>query len=432
MHDKAQIIELENDWATNPRWVGVTRKYPASEVVRLRGSIQLHYTLAEMGATRLWHLLHAEPLIRALGALTGNQAVEMVSAGLQAIYLSGWQVAGDANDALQMYPDQSLYPVSSVPNVIKRLNNALVRADQIQHMQGKNDIYWFAPIVADAEAGFGGPLNTFELIKAMIEAGAAAVHLEDQLSSLKKCGHMGGKVLVTTHEFVPKLIAARLAADVLGVPTLIIARTDSLGANLIRAINDPVDEKFATGEQTVEGYWTVRGGIEYAIAKACAYAPYADMLWCETGKPDIGEAREFAQGVHEKFPNKMLAYNCSPSFNWQRNLDEKTMATFQEKLAEMGYKFQFVTLAGFHTLNMSMFELAHAYRSQGMLAYSKMVQEREFAMEKEGYMATKHQSFVGAGYFDEVQIAVTGEGISTTALKGSTEEEQFAQPAAAH
>jgi isocitrate lyase len=432
MHDREQIIELENDWASNPRWQGVVRKYPASEVVRLRGSIQLHYTLAEMGATRLWHLLHAEPFIRALGALTGNQAVEMVSAGLQAIYLSGWQVAGDANDALQMYPDQSLYPVSSVPNVIKKLNNALIRADQIQHMQGKNDIHWFAPIVADAEAGFGGPLNTFELIKAMIEAGAAAVHLEDQLSSLKKCGHMGGKVLVTVHEFVPKLIAARLAADVLGVPTIIVARTDSLGANLIRAINDPVDEKFATGEQTVEGYWTVRGGIDYAIAKACAYAPYADMLWCETSKPDIGEARAFAQGVHEKFPNKMLAYNCSPSFNWQRNLDEKTMATFQENLAEMGYKFQFVTLAGFHTLNMSMFELAHAYRRQGMLAYSKMVQEREFAMEKEGYMATKHQSFVGAGYFDEVQIAVTGEGISTTALKGSTEEAQFAQPAVVH
>ena len=426
MHDKAQMIELENDWATNPRWDGVTRKYPAAEVVRLRGSIQLHYTLAEMGATRLWHLLHREPFIRALGALTGNQAVEMVSAGLKAIYLSGWQVAGDANDALQMYPDQSLYPVSSVPNVIRKLNNALIRADQIQHMQGKSDTYWFAPIVADAEAGFGGPLNTFELIKSMIEAGAAAVHLEDQLSSLKKCGHMGGKVLVTTHEFIPKLIAARLAADVLGVPTIIIARTDSLGANLIRAINDPVDEKFATGEQTVEGYWTVRGGIEYAIAKACAYAPYADMLWCETAKPDIGEAREFAQGVHEKFPHKMLAYNCSPSFNWQRNLDEKSMATFQEQLAEMGYKFQFVTLAGFHTLNMSMFELAHAYKDQGMLAYSKMVQEREFAMEKDGYMATKHQSFVGAGYFDEVQIAVTGEGVSTTALKGSTEEEQFA------
>ena len=433
MHDKAQIIELENDWATNPRWEGVTRKYPASEVVRLRGSIQLHYTLAEMGATRLWHLLHTEPFIRALGALTGNQAVEMVSAGLKAIYLSGWQVAGDANDALQMYPDQSLYPVSSVPNVIRKLNNALIRADQIQHMQGQSDLYWFAPIVADAEAGFGGPLNTFELIKAMIEAGAAAVHLEDQLSSLKKCGHMGGKVLVTTHEFVPKLIAARLAADVLGVPTIIVARTDSLGAHLIRAINDPVDEKFATGEQTVEGYWTVRGGIEYAMAKACAYAPYADLLWCETAKPDIGEAREFAQGVHEKFPNKMLAYNCSPSFNWKRNIDEKTMAIFQEQLAEMGYKFQFVTLAGFHTLNMSMFELAQAYRDQGMLAYSKLVQEREFAMEKEGYLATKHQSFVGAGYFDEVQIAVTGEGISTTALKGSTEEEQFSsEPAQAH
>jgi isocitrate lyase len=432
MHDRAQIIELENDWATNPRWEGVTRKYPASEVVRLRGSIQLHYTLADMGAKRLWHLLHTEPFIRALGALTGNQAVEMVSAGLKAIYLSGWQVAGDANDALQMYPDQSLYPVSSVPNVIRKLNNALVRADQIQHMQGRDDIYWFAPIVADAEAGFGGPLNTFELIKAMIEAGAAAVHLEDQLSSLKKCGHMGGKVLVTTHEFIPKLIAARLAADVLGVPTIIIARTDSLGAHLIRAINDPVDEKFATGEQTVEGYWEVRGGIEYAIAKARAYAPYADMLWCETGKPDLGEAREFAQGVHEKFPGKMLAYNCSPSFNWKRNLDDKAMATFQEQLAELGYKFQFVTLAGFHTLNMSMFELAHAYKDQGMLAYSKLVQEREFAMEQDGYLATKHQSFVGAGYFDEVQIAVTGEGVSTTALKGSTEEEQFAPPVAAH
>ncbi len=426
MHDREQIIELENDWASNPRWEGVVRKYPASEIVRLRGSIQLHYTLAEMGATRLWHLLETEPLIRALGAMTGNQAVEMVAAGLKAIYASGWQVAGDANDALQMYPDQSLYPVSSMPNLVKKLNNALVRADQIQHMQGKDDIYWFAPIVADAEAGFGGPLNTFELCKALIEAGAASIHLEDQLSSLKKCGHMGGKVLVAVHEFVPKLIAARLASDVLGVPSIIVARTDSLGAHLIRSINDPVDEKFATGEQTVEGYWEVKGGIEYAIAKAQAYAPYADMLWCETSKPDIGEAREFAQGVREQFPHKMLAYNCSPSFNWKRNLDEKTMATFQEKLAEMGYRFQFVTLAGFHTLNLSMFELANAYREQGMLAYSKTVQEREFELEKSaGYMAVKHQSFVGAGYFDEIQIAVTGEGISTTALKGSTEEEQF-------
>jgi isocitrate lyase len=426
MHDQQQTIELANEWATNPRWEGIVRPYPASEVVRLRGSIQLYYTLATMGATRLWHLLKTEPFIRALGALTGNQAVEMVQAGLKAIYLSGWQVAGDANDALQMYPDQSLYPVTSVPNIIRRINNALVRADQIQHMQGRTDVYWFAPIVADAEAGFGGPLNTFELIKSMIEAGAAAVHLEDQLSSLKKCGHMGGKVLVAVHEFIPKLVAARLASDVLGVPTIIVARTDSLGAHLIRSINDPVDEKFATGETTVEGYWNVKGGIEYAIAKARAYAPYADMLWCETSKPDLGEAREFAQGVHERFPGKMLAYNCSPSFNWKRNLDEKTMATFQEKLSEMGYKFQFVTLAGFHTLNLGMFELAHAYRDEGMLAYSKRVQEREFELERvAGYSAVKHQSFVGAGYFDEIQIAITGEGVSTTALKGSTEEEQF-------
>ena len=425
MHDQDQIIEIQNDWKTNPRWDGVTRPYPASEVVRLRGSIQLHYTLATMGATRLWHLLKTEPFVRALGALTGNQAVEMVQAGLKAIYLSGWQVAGDANDALQMYPDQSLYPVSSVPNLIKRINNALVRADQIQHMQHRNDTNWFAPIFADAEAGFGGPLNTFELIKAMIEAGAAAVHLEDQLSSLKKCGHMGGKVLVTTREFIPKLVAARLASDVLGAPTIIVARTDADGANLIRSVNDPVDEKFATGEQTIEGYYVVRGGVEYAIAKGRAYAPYADMIWCETSKPDIGEAREFAQGIHEKFPGKMLAYNCSPSFNWKMNLDEKTMRTFQEQLAEMGYKFQFVTLAGFHALNTSMFELAHAYKKDGMLAYSAL-QEREFELEKKhGYRAIKHQSFVGAGYFDEVQIAITGEEVSTTALKGSTEEAQF-------
>ncbi|CAG0947156.1 isocitrate lyase [Anaerolineae bacterium] len=426
MHDQDQIIEIQNDWKTNPRWDGITRPYPASEVVRLRGSIQLHYTLATMGATRLWHLLKTEPFVRALGALTGNQAVEMVQAGLKAIYLSGWQVAGDANDALQMYPDQSLYPVSSVPNLIKRLNNALVRADQIQHMQHRDDTYWFTPIFADAEAGFGGPLNTFELIKAMIEAGTAAVHLEDQLSSLKKCGHMGGKVLVTTREFIPKLVAARLASDVLGVPTIIVARTDADGANLIRSVNDPVDEKFATGEQTIEGYYVVRGGVEYAIAKGRAYAPYADMIWCETGKPDIGEAREFAQGIHEKFPGKLLAYNCSPSFNWKLNLDEKTMRTFQEQLAEMGYKFQFVTLAGFHALNTSMFELAHAYKNEGMLAYSAL-QEREFELEKQhGYRAVKHQSFVGAGYFDEVQIAITGEQVSTTALKGSTEEAQFA------
>ena len=427
MHDQQQAIELTNEWATNPRWEGIVRPYPAAEVVRLRGSIQLYYTLAHMGATRLWHLLRTEPFIRALGALTGNQAVQQVAAGLKAIYLSGWQVAGDANDALQMYPDQSLYPVSSVPNVIRRINNALIRADQIQHMQGRSDVYWFAPIVADAEAGFGGPLNTFELIKAMIEAGAAAAHLEDQLSSLKKCGHMGGKVLVAVHEFVPKLVAARLASDVLGVPTIIIARTDADNAHLIRSVNDPVDEKFMTGETTVEGYWVVRGGLEYAIAKGLAYAPYADMVWCETSKPDLGEAREFAQGIHAKFPGKMLAYNCSPSFNWKRNLDEKTMATFQEKLGEMGYKFQFVTLAGFHTLNTSMFDLAQAYKHDGMAAYSRL-QEREFELEREyGYRAIKHQSFVGAGYFDEIQIAITGEGVSTTALKGSTEEEQFTQ-----
>jgi isocitrate lyase len=425
MHNHEQAIDLTNDWNTNPRWQGITRPYPASEVVRLRGSVQLHYTLAQMGATRLWYLLSTEPFVRALGAMTGNQAVECVAAGLKAIYVSGWQAAGDANDALQMYPDQSLYPVSSVPNLVKRVNNALVRADQIQHMQGKNEVDWFVPVVADAEAGFGGPLNTFELIKAMIEAGAAAIHLEDQLSSLKKCGHMGGKVLVPVREFVPKLIAARLAADTLGVPTIIIARTDADGAHLIRAINDPIDEKFATGEQTVEGYYHVRGGLEYAIAKGCAYAPYADMIWCETSKPDLGHAREFAQGIHENFPGKWLAYNCSPSFNWKLNLDDKTMATFQERLAEMGYKFQFVTLAGWHALNAGMFELAHAYSTEGMLAYSRL-QEHEFQMERDwGYRAAKHQSFVGAGYFDEIQIAVTGEGISTTALKGSTEEAQF-------
>ena len=425
MREDRDVIELQNDWATNPRWQGITRPYPASEVVRLRGSIRLHYTLAEMGATRLWHLLHSEPLVRALGALTGNQAVEMVSAGLKAIYVSGWQVAGDANDALQMYPDQSLYPVSSVPNVIRRINNAFVRSDQIQHMQGHDDVYWFAPIVADAEAGFGGPLNTFELVKAMIEAGTAAIHLEDQLSSLKKCGHMGGKVLVAVHEFVPKLVAARLASDVLGVPTLIVARTDADSAGLIRSINDPLDERFATGEQTVEGYFAVRGGLEYAIAKACAYAPYADLLWCETSRPDLGEAREFAQAIHEHFPRKLLAYNCSPSFNWRRHLDANQIARFQEELAGFGYRFQFVTLAGFHALNAGMFELAQAYRDEGMTAYARL-QEREFELEREhGYRAVKHQSFVGAGYFDEVQMAVTGEGVSTRALAGSTEEAQF-------
>jgi isocitrate lyase len=422
------VLALERDWQTNARWRGVQRNYTASEVVRLRGSIQIQHTLAEMGARRLWKLLESEPFVRSLGAMSGNQAVEMVAAGLKAIYVSGWQVAGDANDSLQMYPDQSLYAVGSVPTLIKRINNALVRADQIQALQRSGETYWFAPLVADAEAGFGGTLNVFELVKAMIEAGTAGVHLEDQVSALKKCGHMGGKVLVGVHEFIPKLNAARLAADVMGVPTIIIARTDAEGAHLMHTINDPVDQEFATGERTVEGYYQVRGGIELAIAKGRAYAPYADLVWCETNKPDLGEAREFAAGIHEKFPNKWLAYNCSPSFNWRKHLDEKTMLTFQEKLADMGYKFQFVTLAGFHTLNASMFSLAHDYTLEGMLAYSRL-QEHEFEMEREhGYKAVKHQSFVGAGYFDEVQTALTGDAVSTRGLTGSTEEEQFRMP----
>ena len=425
MSNQQQILALENEWKSAPRWKGITRNFTAADVVRLRGSVRIQHTLAEMGARRLWHLLETEPFVRSLGAVSGNQAVEMVAAGLQAIYVSGWQVAGDANDSLQMYPDQSLYSVSSVPTLIKRINNALQRADQIHHMQGKADTHWFAPLVADAEAGFGGTLNVFELVKAMIVAGTAGVHLEDQVSALKKCGHMGGKVLVGVHEFLPKLNAARLAADVMGVPTLIIARTDADGANLMHTINDPVDEMFMTGDRTIEGYYVVRGGIELAIAKGRAYAPFADLVWCETSKPDLGEAREFAQGIHEKFPGKWLAYNCSPSFNWKKHLDEKTMLTFQEKLGDMGYKFQFVTLAGFHTLNASMFELAHNYNLEGMLAYSRL-QEKEFEMEYEyGYKAVKHQSFVGAGYFDEVQTALTGEAVSTKALTGSTEEAQF-------
>ncbi|MCC7163622.1 MAG: isocitrate lyase [Anaerolineae bacterium] len=424
-----QVLKLERDWQTNPRWRGIQRTYTASEVVKLRGSVQIHHTLAEMGAKRLWELLETEPFVRALGAVTGNQAVEMVSAGLKSIYVSGWQVAGDANDSLQMYPDQSLYSVSSVPTLIKRINNALQRADQIQHLNdphaGATAPTWFAPLVADAEAGFGGTLNVFELVKAMIEAGTAGIHLEDQVAALKKCGHMGGKVLVGVHEFVPKLNAARLAADVMGVPTVIIARTDAEGAHLMHTINDPIDDKFATGERTIEGFYRVRGGLELAIAKGRAYAPYADLVWCETNKPDLGEAREFAQAIHEAVPGKWLAYNCSPSFNWKKNLDGRTMLTFQEKLGEMGYKYQFVTLAGFHTLNASMFELAQAYNIEGMLAYSR-VQEREFEMEREfGYKAAKHQSFVGAGYFDEVQTAITGANVSTKALEGSTEQAQF-------
>ena len=426
MYTEKQVSELENTWKTSPRWKGIQRHYSAEDVIRLRGSIQIEHTLARMGAERLWHLLSTEPFIRALGALTGNQAVQQVQAGLKAIYLSGWQVAGDANSAYQTYPDQSLYPVDSVPTIIRRINNALMRADQIQHMEGKDEIHWFAPIIADAEAGFGGPLNTFELIKSMIEAGAAAVHLEDQLSSLKKCGHMGGKVLVPVSEFVHKLVTARLAADVLGVPTLLVARTDADSASLIRAEFDPIDQPFLTGERSYEGYFYIKGGLEYAIARGLAYAPFSDLVWCETAKPDLGEAREFAQAIHEKFPGKWLAYNCSPSFNWRRNLDDKTITTFQDKLGEMGYKFQFVTLAGFHTLNASMFDLAQAYKDEGMCAYSRL-QQREFEMEERyGYKAIKHQAFVGAGYFDEILMTITERQASTAALKGSTEEEQFA------
>lgn len=429
MYTKKQVTELANTWKNDPRWEGIVRTYSAEEVVRLRGSIHVEHTLARMGAERLWELFKAEPFIRALGALTGNQAVQQVQAGLKAIYLSGWQVAGDANSAYHTYPDQSLYPVDSVPTIIRRINNALLRADQIQHMENSDEeIYWLAPIIADAEAGFGGPLNTFELIKAMIEAGAGGIHLEDQLSSLKKCGHMGGKVLVPVSEFIHKLITARLAADVLGIPTILIARTDADSATLIRAEFDPVDQAFLTGERSYEGYFYVKGGLDYAIARGLAYAPYADLVWCETTKPDLGEAREFAQEIHNKFPGKWLAYNCSPSFNWRRHLDDRAITSFQEKLGEMGYKFQFVTLAGFHTLNASMFELAQAYKAEGMCAYSRL-QQKEFEMEhRYGYTAIKHQSFVGAGYFDEVLMTITEHKSSTTAMKGSTEEEQFEEP----
>ena len=429
MYQKYQpksVAELDREWATAERWQGITRPYSAKEVDKLRGTLQNDHTVARMGAERLWELLKTESLVRALGALTGNQAVQQVQAGLKAIYLSGWQVAGDANDALTMYPDQSLYPVTSVPTVLRKINNALIRADQIQHMEGRDgDVHYFAPIVADAEAGFGGTLNTFELIKAMIEAGASGVHLEDQLSSAKKCGHMGGKVIVPIHDFIQKLIACRLAADVMGVPTVLIGRTDSLGATLLLGDVDSVDKAHLTGERTSDGYYRVRNGLGYAVARALEYAPYVDLVWCETSTPDMGEAHEFAKAIRAKYPNKMLAYNCSPSFNWKRNLDDKQIGRFQEELAEMGYKFQFITLAGFHTLNASMFELAHGYHRTGMTAFVK-VQENEFKMEKEnGFKAIKHQAFVGAGYFDKVQTTVNGGDVSTGAMKGSTEEEQF-------
>ncbi len=421
----AQAKALTYNWQTSARWHGVQRPYRAEQVLKLRGSVRLQYTLAEMGAQRLWELLQREPFLRTLGAQTGNQAVQMVQAGLKAIYLSGWQVAGDANNADQTYPDQSLYPADSAPRLVRRINNALLRADQIQHMAGKNSVHWLAPIVADAEAGFGGVLNAFELAKALIEAGAAGIHLEDQLASAKKCGHMGGKVLVPTREAIQKLVSARLAADVMGVPTLIIARTDADSAQLVTSDIDPADHAFITGERTHEGFFRIKGSLDYAIARGLAYAPYADLVWCETSTPDLGEAREFAHAIHSQFPGKLLAYNCSPSFNWRRHVDEATIAHFQEELGAMGYKFQFVTLAGFHALNSSMFELATAYREQGMAAYSRL-QEKEFELERTmNFSAVKHQSFVGAGYFDEVQMTVTGGLASTVALTGSTEEAQF-------
>lgn len=425
MDRQQQAETLAKSWESEPRWQGIERPYTAEQVVRLRSSFQIEYTFARLGAERLWNLMNSEPYVQALGALTGNQAVQQVLAGLKAIYLSGWQVAADANTAGQTYPDQSLYPSDSVPAVVRKINNALLRADQLQHLHDRGNIYWLAPIVADIEAGFGGPLNTFELTKACIDAGAAAVHLEDQISSLKKCGHMGGKVLAPASEYLRKFVAARLASDVLGVPTIMVARTDAHGAQLTRSDIDPIDQPFMTGERTVEGYFEVRGGLELAIARSLAYAPYADVIWCETSSPDLGEAREFAQAIQEKFPNKLMAYNCSPSFNWGLHMDETTLLGFQEELGSMGYKFQFVTLAGFHALNASMFELAHAYKTEGMAAYSQL-QEHEFQMERElGYSAVKHQSFVGAGYYDEVQMVISGGETATAALKGSTEEEQF-------
>src|ERR1700726_1421315 len=415
----------QNRWIRpEVRWKDVIRPYTKEEVERLRGTVKIEYTLARLGAERLWKLLQEEDYVPTLGAMTGNQAVQQVHAGLKAIYLSGWQVAADANLAGQMYPDQSLYPANSVPAEVKRINNALLRADQIRHLEGRHHIHWLSPIVADAEAGLGGPLNVFELIKAMIEAGAAGVHLEDQLASEKKCGHMGGKVLIPTCQAIRNLVAARLAADVSNVPTIIIARTDANGAKLLTSDIDVRDHEFLSGERTAEGFFRVRAGLDQAIARARSYAPYADLVWCETNTPDLDEARHFAESVREKFPDKLLAYNCSPSFNWKSKLDDATIARFQRELGAMGYKFQFVTLAGFHALNLSMFELARGYRDGGMAAYARL-QQAEFQRESDGYQATTHQRFVGTGYFDQVAQAIAGGDSSTTALHGSTEQEQF-------
>ncbi|MDA8016004.1 MAG: isocitrate lyase [Thermoanaerobaculia bacterium] len=412
------------DWETNPRWAGTSRPYSSEQVRRLRGSIRVEYTLARLGAARLWELLHREDYVHALGALTGNQAMQQVKAGLQAIYCSGWQVAADANVSGQMYPDQSLYPVNSVPELVKRINRSLMRADQIHHAEGASDVEWLAPIVADAEAGFGGPLHAFELMKAMIEAGAAGVHFEDQLAAEKKCGHLGGKVLVPTRQFVQTLVSARLAADVSGVPTVLVARTDANSARLMTSDIDEYDRVDMTGDRTEEGFFRIRGGLETAIRRGLAYAPYADLLWCETSTPDLAEARRFAEAIRQSFPNQMLAYNCSPSFNWAAKLDGATIAKFQRELGAMGYKFQFVTLAGFHSLNHSMFQLASGYRDRGMAAYSEL-QQAEFADESQGYSATRHQREVGTGYFDAVREVVTGGLTSTSAMAESTEIAQF-------
>jgi len=424
MSKATDIEKLKQKWSQEDRWNGVVRAYSAEEVVDLKGSFPIEYTLARMGAERFWRDLHNEPVISALGAVTGNQAVESVEAGLKAVYCSGWQVAGDGNSAGEMYPDQSLYPVDSVPKMVERINNALLRTDQIHHLDDNHSIDWMVPIVADAEAGFGGNLNAFELTKHMIKAGAAAVHFEDQLSSAKKCGHMGGKVLVSTQDAINKLIAARLAADVMNVPTLLIARTDANAANLLQSDVDHRDHKFLTGERTEDGFFSAKPGIEQAIDRSLSYAPYADLLWFETAKPDLSEAERFSKEIHEKFPGKLLAYNCSPSFNWQANLSEIELREFRERLAAMGFKFQFVTLAGWHALNLVMFELSKDYLQDGMYAYSEM-QQREIANEPNGFRATKHQAFVGTGYFDAVQTTITSGVSSTTAMDGSTEEDQF-------
>ncbi len=424
MKTSLNTTALEKEWAMNPRWKGVERPYSAADVMRLRGSYRIEYSIARQMAEKLWNRLNSQDFVAALGALTGNQAVQEVAAGLEAIYLSGWQVAADANLAGQMYPDQSLYPANSVPAVVERINNALLRADQIQSTSGEGNKEWLVPIVADAEAGFGGNLNAFELMKEMIKAGAAGVHFEDQLSSAKKCGHLGGKVLVPTREAIDKLVAARLATDVLDVPTVIIARTDADAANLLTSDIDERDRKFCTGERTSEGFYMVNAGIEQAIDRGLSYAPYADLLWMETSKPDLEEARLFAEAIHARFPGKMLAYNCSPSFNWASRLSVEEMESFREKLAALGFRFQFITLAGFHALNTSMFELSLAYRKRGMAGYSEL-QQREFALAGEGFTAAKHQAFVGTGYYDDVQNTITAGKASTMALKGSTEEAQF-------